>query len=81
MEPLRRRPRRRSQHGCVPRFPNPQRFQHWYPVLPVEGSPDAHWQWKEADVPPGQRVWPKGLEENLVLLRFGSSSLPEGMTA
>eukprot|EP00961_Rhodomonas_salina_P205738 2776945-Rhodomonas_salina.1 len=42
------------------------------------GRPLAEERGKRSTRP---RVWPKGLEENLVLLRFGSSSLPEGMTA
>eukprot|EP00961_Rhodomonas_salina_P275223 3718184-Rhodomonas_salina.1 len=69
-----------TEHGCVLRFPNPQYFQHRYPVLQVERSTNARWQWEKADVPPSPRVWPKGLEEDLVLLRFGGSCLPEGMT-
>eukprot|EP00961_Rhodomonas_salina_P098110 1320578-Rhodomonas_salina.3 len=65
MESLSRRPSSRSQHSCVPHFPNPQRFQHRYPVLQMERSTNARWQWEEADVPPSTCVWPKGLEEDL----------------
>eukprot|EP00961_Rhodomonas_salina_P261173 3529653-Rhodomonas_salina.3 len=80
MESLSRHPRCSAQHCCVQRLPNPQHFQNRYPVLPVERSTDAHWQWEEANVPPRPRVWQKGLEKDLVLLRLGGRGLPEGMT-
>eukprot|EP00961_Rhodomonas_salina_P101384 1364224-Rhodomonas_salina.1 len=42
---------------------------------------DSHRQREQANVPPRACIWPKRLKQHLVLLRFDSSSVPEGMSA